>query len=113
MSVAIVIVVVVMVVQEVPLVERCMAKLLPVRVTRTQQFGGVCDVEEVLVVEPPDDVRRIARMLFVLEPRWTTIANFEPLLVVSRTITPATEPVVVPLCAFVVIMISNPPNIAI
>lgn len=98
-SVAMVIVVVVMVVHEVPLVERCIVKLLPVRVTRTQQFGEVCEVDEVLLVEPPDAVRRIARILFVPEPRWTTIANLEPLLVVSRIITPATEAVLVPLWA--------------
>jgi hypothetical protein len=94
---AIVIVLVLIVVQLVPLVDRCIAKLLPVRVIRTQQFGGVCEVEEVLVVEPPVVVRRMALMLLLPEPRRITIANREPVAVDSRIITPPQDAVVVPL----------------
>ena len=97
MSVAMVIVLVLMVVQLVPLVDLAMTKLLPVRVIRTQQFGGVCDVDEVLVVEPPVVVLRVAYMFLLPEPRCHDPANFEPVAVVSRTITPARDVVVVPL----------------
>jgi len=96
-SLAIVMLLVLMVVQLVPLVDRAMTKLLPVRVIRTQQFGGVCELDEVLVVEPPVEVRRIARMLLLPEPRCNTEANREPVAVVSRIITPASDAVVVPL----------------
>ena len=87
-SVAIVIVLVLIVVQLVPLVDRAIAKLLPVRVTRTQQFGGVIEVDDVLVGVLPVVVRRMARMLLLPEPRCTTEAKRELTLVVSRTITP-------------------------
>ena len=96
-SLAIVMLLVLIVVQLVPLVDLAMTKLLPVRVIRTQQLGGVCDVEVVLVTEPPVLVRRTARMLLLPEPRRHTPANLEPVAVVSRIITPANDAVVVPL----------------
>ena len=97
MSVAMVIVVVAIADHDVPLVELCIAKLLPVRVTRIQQLGGVCEFDVLLLMEPPEEVRRIARILFEPEPRRSTLANREPLFVVSRIIKPVKELVDVPL----------------
>ena len=91
MFAAMVTVLVLLVVQVVPLVELIIARLLPVRVTCTQQFDGVIEVDEVLVAEPPVLVRSNARMLLLPEPRWADIANMELALVVSRIITPASD----------------------
>jgi hypothetical protein len=81
----------------VPLMELCMVKLLPVRVTRIQQLGGVCEVDWLLLSVPSGEVRRVARMLLEPEPRRSTLANREPVFVFSRIMTPAREFVDVPL----------------
>ena len=96
-SVAIVTVLVFSEFQLVPSVERSIWKELPVRVTRSQQFGGVSEAPDVLEMFPPVLLRRNARMLLLPEPRCTTAANLEFAAVDSRTIAPASEAVVVPL----------------
>ena len=89
----IVTVLVLIVLQEIPLVDRAAAKLFPVRTIRSQQFGGVWDVE-VLVVSDELVVLRTARMF--PEPVRHTPTNFEPVELDSRIITPASDELNVP-----------------
>ena len=85
----IVTVLVLIVLQETPLVDRAAAKLFPVRIIRSQQFGGVWDVEVLVVNDELVVVLRTARMLLVPEPLRHTPTNFEPVELDSRIIIPA------------------------
>ena len=84
------------VLQEIPLVDRAAANMFPVRMIRSQQFGGVWDVEVLVVNDELVVVLRTARMLKFPEPIRHTPTNFEPVELDSRIITPASDELNVP-----------------
>jgi hypothetical protein len=89
-------VLVLIVLQEIPLVDRAAAKLFPVRTIRSQQFGGVWDVEVLVVNDELVVVLRTSRMLKFPKPVRHTPTNFEPVELDSRIITPASDELNVP-----------------
>ena len=92
MTDAMLIVLVATVVHLEPLLDCCITILLPVRVIRSQQLGGVNPDAVVLEGELPASVRRRATMFLDDEPRRTMAPNFAFAAVLSRIITPANAP---------------------